>query len=295
MMRPCIDSSPSQDVRGSGRVLRVVGLACIAGLMSACASDKPSGYGLAPNGQGRAEMMASAVAADAGSPDTPGMYRALIERMQAQGLFFASLAHISQFELQYGVTPDSTLLRARAQRETGQLDASAAAYRSLIDGPRAAAAWHGLGLIAGARGDFVGAANALVEAARRAPTDAMVLNDYGYALLRAGQVGAARSPLAQAAELDAGNAKIVANLAVYLRVTGEIVRADEVMTRAALSPATRAAVLRLSDTILAELSARRPESVPGSVRAQRPLTGNEPATSARPLPPMLERFGAEPK
>ncbi len=48
------------------------------------------------------------------APDTPGMYLALIDRMQAQGLFFASLAHIDAYEKQYGTTPDTVLLRADA-------------------------------------------------------------------------------------------------------------------------------------------------------------------------------------
>ena len=240
----------------AGLARRVVVL-CLAGLLAACASDKPAGYGLAPNGAARADIAPASALGDKGPPDTPGMYRALIERMQAQGLFFASLAHIAQFENQFGASPESTLLRARAQRETGQLDQSAEAYRGLVNTPLAAPAWHGLGLIAGARSDYAGAATALAEAARRAPTDPMVLNDYGYALLRAGNLSAARLPFAQAAELDAGNPKIIANLAVYLRVNGETTRSDAVMERGALAPATRAAVLKLSERIRADIASRK--------------------------------------
>jgi Flp pilus assembly protein TadD len=263
----------------SGLARRVV-LLCLAGLLAACASDKPAGYGLAPNGAARADIPPASALGDKGPPDTPGMYRALIERMQAQGLFFASLAHIAQFENQYGASPESILLRARAQRETGQLDQSAEAYRGLINTPLAAPAWHGLGLIAGARSDYAGAATALAEAARRSPTDPMVLNDYGYALLRAGNVAAARLPFAQAAELDAANPKIIANLAVYLRVNGETARADAVMERGALAPATRAAVLKLSDRIRADIAVRKPDEpvaaqVPASaVASGAPLSAN---------------------
>jgi Flp pilus assembly protein TadD len=270
----------------------------LVSLLSACAGDKPSGYGLAPNGPPRAGLLDPAVAGGSTVPDTPAMYRSLIERMQSQGLFFASLAHISQFELQFGVTPESTLLRARAQRETGQLDQSELAYRSLVGGAMAAPAWHGLGLIAGARGDYAGAAAALAEATRRAPTDAIVLNDYGYALLRAGQVGAAKLPIAQAAELEPANAKIVANLALYLRVTGEVARADAVMERAALAPATRAAVIKLAGTIRGELLSRAApasESAP-LVARHAPVVGNDNSpVSGRPMPPLLERLGAEPR
>lgn len=265
----------------AGAMARRVVLLCLAGLLTACASDKPAGYGLAPNGAARADIPPASALGDKGPPDTPGMYRALIERMQAQGLFFASLAHIAQFENQFGASPESTLLRARAQRETGQLDQSAEAYRGLVNTPLAAPAWHGLGLIAGARSDYAGAATALAEAARRAPTDPMVLNDYGYALLRAGNVGAARLPFAQAAELDAGNPKIIANLAVYLRVSGETTRADAVMERGALSPATRAAVLKLSDRIRADIATRKPdEPVAGQMPAQVPTHAADGAVAS---------------
>ena len=262
-------------------VVRGMVLGSLLVLLAACASDKPAGYGLAPNGSARAELAPPTGSADRSSPDTPGMYRALIERMQAQGLFFASLAHIAQFENQFGATPDSILLRARAQRETGQLDLSEQAYRGLIDTPRAAPAWHGLGLIAGARGDYAGAANALAEAARRAPTDAMVLNDYGYALLRAGNLDASRLPLAQAAELDAANPKIIANLAVYLRVTGEPARADAVMERGGLAPNTRAAVLRLADGIRTDMAARKTEAM---VAGRTEVTGVQAAAGVARVP-----------
>ncbi|QEI05648.1 pilus assembly protein [Pigmentiphaga aceris] len=284
----------SLPARTVGVTARRIAMLCLAGLLTACASDKPAGYGLAPNGPVRTDIAPAAALGDKTQPDTPGMYRSLIERMQAQGLFFASLAHIAQFENQFGISPESILLRARAQRETGQLDQSAEAYRGLLDTPLAAPAWHGLGLIAGARSDYAGAAKALAEAARRAPTDPMVLNDYGYALLRAGQLSAARLPFAQAAELDAGNTKIIANLAVYLRVNGEIGRADAVMERGALPPATRAAVLRLSERIRADIVAHKPDDSLAAQTSDRASTATvTAATTATSNGPVVSRVDAD--
>ena len=64
------------------------------------------------------------------APDTPGMYLGLIERMQSQGLYYASLAHIDAYEKQYGASPQTILLRADALRMTDQPAASAAVIRN---------------------------------------------------------------------------------------------------------------------------------------------------------------------
>jgi hypothetical protein len=70
--------------------------------------------------------------------------------MQQQGAWYASLAHVDAFRQRYGDRPALRLLQADALRETGQADAAIALYRELSSGPQAAAAAHGLGLIAAA-------------------------------------------------------------------------------------------------------------------------------------------------
>lgn len=218
--------------------LRALCIGVLAFACGACAF-KESGYGVGP----QAERAAAQAAADKQpTPDTPGMYLALIDRMQKQGLYYASLAHIDAYEKQYGVTPDSTLLRADALRETGQSAASAKAYRALLSTSLAARGHRGLGLLAGAAGDFQAAARELAQAVALAPTDAAMLSDLGYALLREGDVADARVPLMQAAELDSHSARIKSNVALLLLAQGHAKEARAWMDDQQCPPAARAAI-----------------------------------------------------
>ncbi|MEZ0605386.1 tetratricopeptide repeat protein [Paraburkholderia sp. IW21] len=208
-------------------------------LLGACASKDPVGYGVGAQAE-RAAMVQQANRDPA--PDTPGMYLGLIDQMQSQELYFASLAHIDAYEKQYGTTPDTILLRADALRMTDQPAAAASAYAQLLQTPLAARGYRGLGLIAGAAGDFANAAQQLQQAAQRAPTDAVTLSDLGYARLRDGDVNGARVPLMKAAELDQNNPKIVSNVALYLLAHGDQAQAMAVMSQQKLTPDVRAAI-----------------------------------------------------
>lgn len=217
------------------RRLCAIVLACSCG---ACAL-KESGYGVGVQAERAAAR--SAVEKEP-APDTPGMYLALIDRMQRQGLFYASLAHIDAYEKQYGITPDSTLLRAEALRETGQPSASAQAYRALLSTLLAARGYRGLGLLAGAVGDFRQASHELAQAARLVPTDAATLSDLGYARLREGDIAGARVPLMQAAQLDAHSARIASNVALLLLAQGHAKEARALMDEQQFAPGVRTAV-----------------------------------------------------
>jgi len=147
------------------------------------------------------------------------------------------------------------VLRAEALRQTGQTASSEQAYRALIGTAQAAEGWHGLGLIAGSRGQFEQAADDFARAAKLAPMDPGILGDLGFARLRAGDPAGARVPLGQAAELAPENAKVLANLALLLLVEGEPVRAQNVMDRARLSEEARGQVLRLATEIRSQAAA----------------------------------------
>lgn len=213
--------------------------ASLAMALAACGTQQ--GYGVGP--QAQAEMQMRADSSKEAKPDTPGMYLGLIARMQAEGIYYASLAHIDAFERQYGKTPDSIVLRADALRMTGQASASALSYAQLLDTPLAARGHRGLGLLAGAAGDFHKAAQELAEASALDPTDATTLSDQGYALLRDGDVAHARVPLLKALELDSHNAKIVANVALLLEASGSDADAQAMMTQQGLPAVARAAVM----------------------------------------------------
>lgn len=222
-------------MRALPEALCMVALALCCG---ACAL-KESGYGVGAQAERAA---AQAAAAKEPAPDTPGMYLALIDRMQRQGLYYASLAHIDAYEKQYGATPDSTVLRADALRETGQPSASAQAYRALLGTALAARGYRGLGLLAGAAGDFREASRQLTQAVALAPTDAATLSDLGYALLREGNVAGARVPLMQAAELDAHNARIKSNVALLMLAQGRAKEARAWMDDQQFAPPVRSAI-----------------------------------------------------
>ncbi|WP_052240958.1 tetratricopeptide repeat protein [Pandoraea fibrosis] len=255
----------------TGRAIRVMTGSFIAALCAAtlagCGGPRIGGYG-APSAAALMQAQQNdEEKAKAAKPDSRELYLSMIRQMQEQGSYFASLAHIEQFRIQYGSAPDIDILRADALRETGQPEAAEQAYRTLLSGNEAAAAWHGLGLVAAQRKDYAAAAQSLREAVSRAPTEAFYLSDLGFALLNNGDTGAARVPLAQAAELRPDSRKVLSNLAVYLVVTGERSRADDMMMRAKMPQATRDAIDKLAADISAQVKARRAAASATAARA----------------------------
>jgi Flp pilus assembly protein TadD len=211
--------------------------------------------------------------------DDRQVYLSLIRRMQSDGLYFASLAHVDAYRARYGSTPELALMRADALRATGQDAESDAAYRALLDSPQAAQAWHGLGLLAGQRGHYAEAVERLAQAAAREPANAVVLGDLGYARLRTGDVTGARLPLIQAAELAPTNARAIANLALLLAVQGDTAGAVRVMDKGGLSAEARQGVETLAGQIT---QAHRARVAPVAVDPQTPaasaaLGGSAPA------------------
>ncbi|GGA01861.1 hypothetical protein GCM10011408_24070 [Dyella caseinilytica] len=174
------------------------------------------------------------------------MYLDLIRQMQQQGAYYASLAHIDAFRLRYGDPPELQRLQGDALRETGQDAAAGKVYQGMLRGPEAAAAWHGLGLIAANAQRYAEAEKSLLQATQLEPVNVTYLNDLGYSRLAAGNVDAAHEPLAEAAELEPANTKVVSNLALWASLQGDEVQADAIMQRANLPPATRDAVHKLA-------------------------------------------------
>ncbi len=218
-----------------------------------------------------------------------GMYVDLIRKMQAQGAYFASLAHIDAFRQRFGDTPELRILQADALREIGDSNAAAQLYRTLTKGPQAAQAWHGLGLISAAANDHPSAQTALQNAVQADPLNVTYLGDLGFALLRAGAFDLARAPLAKAAELAPGNARAVSNLALWALLNGQPEMADAMIQRANLPQATRQEILRLASTLRAPVASHiQTNTAPATLAAQQ----TPAAPALRPQPPrsMLDRF-----
>jgi len=220
-----------------------------AALLAGCQSNKmESAWELIQQQQKeQALMRQSEDATDASrQPTEPRLMLALIRESQVQGRYFASLAYIDAYRQRFGDSEELAALQADALRRTGQEEQSAAAYRKLLGGAQAAQGWHGLGLLAGASGEFAQAAQDLQQAARLAPTDAQILGDLGYARLRAGDIAGARVPLGKAAELDPANAKVLANMALLLVVEGNALQAQQLMDRAKLGQEARSQIFQLA-------------------------------------------------
>jgi len=257
------------------KAMRFSTLALAFALLGGCAV-KEAGYGVGPQAEREAKLQQSTRDA---APDTPGMYLGLIDRMQAQGLYYASLAHIDAYEKQYGASPDSILLRADALRATDQPDASAAAYTQLLNTPLAARGYRGLGLLAGASGDFEHASQSLDHAATLAPTDVATLSDLGYARLRAGDIAGARVPLMKAAELDGHNQKVIGNIVLYLLADGQTARAQALVKEQKIAPEVRAQIRDEAAKVAAASRARR-------VSEPRATKPRAPAAASAPLAPV---------
>lgn len=282
----------------------------LAGL-GGCASKMESGYGVGIQAEREAALQQSQQKQDA--PDTPGMYLALIDRMQSQGLFYASLAHIDAYEKQYGLTPDTILLRADALRQTGQAQGSADSYTKLLNTPLAARGHRGLGLLAGAEGEFAKASKEFDAATRLQPTDALTLSDLGYARLRLGDVAGARVPLMKAAELAQDNPKILSNVALFLLADGQPVEAQGLIAQQKFSPEVQQAIradarriaaasTQVTHARAAEVAATTtgharvpmvgaPQTVDSLLNAQLPLTDayDQPAVMSGKQPQLVAR------
>lgn len=226
---------------GAGRLLACVATAAMAMALTACGALKDQ-YAASADAQQRASAEAAAETKAGANIDTQSTYLKLVEQMQKEGLWFASLAHIDALEKRWGVSPESTRMRADALRQTDQAAASAQAYKQLMGTPLESAGHRGLGLLAGARGSYAEAAQLLRQAQRQTPTDALLLSDLGYASLRAGQFEEARLPLMQALQLRPDSTQAQSNLALYLEVTGQSQQANQLMEANRMSAATRAAV-----------------------------------------------------
>jgi len=218
------------------------GLALAASLASAGCAGMKDTYPAAAEAQQRQAAEENVSTRASANIDTQATYLKLVDQMQQEGLWFASLAHIDALEQRWGVSPDSTRARAEALRHAGQPLQSEAAYRRLLNTPLEAAGYRGLGLLAGARGNYLEAVRMLKQAQIRNPTDALLLNDLGYASLRAGLIDDARLPLMQALQLKPDNPQAQANLAMYLEITQQRKQATALMDANKIPANTRAAI-----------------------------------------------------
>jgi len=278
-------SVSSQPLRHTRPLLLVIAVMVLA--VSGCAGLKDQ-YAASTDAQQRA---AAEVAADtkAGTTvDTQATYLKLVDQMQKEDLWFASLAHIDALEQRWGVSPESTRVRADALRQTGQAVPAETAYKRLLGTSLESAGYRGLGLLAGSRGNYAEAVQLLTQAQRRSPTDALLLSDLGYANLRAGRLEDARLPLMQALQLRPDSTQAQANVALYLEATNQQDQARALMDANRMSEATRRAVREAALQIRTSGGSAEPAALLGPASTPVAASGS-PRTEATAAPLALKR------
>ena len=200
----------------------------------------------------------SVLAAD--DPGGPAMYQQLILRMQQQGSWYASLAHINAWRQQYGDSPALQLAQADALRQTGQAAEARSIYTQLLRGPHQAAALNGLGLIDAERGEMKLAIERLRKASMLEPLNIHYLGDLGFALILSGDYTAARLPLAQALELSPQDGKSIANAALWQLLSGHEAQGMALLRQSNLPTSTHDQILATVERLRLEHAVALPES-----------------------------------
>lgn len=186
------------------------------------------------------------------------LYISLIADMQRSGKAHAALAHLDAFEKLHPRAEDAAVLRAACLVDLADYSGASTIYTRLLRGREAAAASAGLGRIEALNGRWPRAAERYAQAVAKAPTSATYLNDYGFALLRAGKPGEALFRLRQAAELAPADTRVRNNLVLALAASGDRSGAERLL--AAVPDETQRA--ELSAEIAAEAQRTAAAAIP---------------------------------
>lgn len=274
-------------------------LATLTLALAGCASKGPQGYG-APSAQQETAAQAQQQlqnAQQATQVDNAQTYLDLITQMQQAGQWYASLAHTEAFEQQYGVNPESRLMRADALRNTGQVEQARQAYLALLQGATTARARRGLGLLYASQGQYGQAVEQLDKARQLNPIDANVLSDLAYAHMLDGRLAAAQMPIMQASQLAPANARVQLNMALFWLASGNQAQASQLLRQLA-QPQAKGALPMIDQTSLQTLQAQlasvrdamrlRGDSLPAEAGAGAAVSSAPVLPSALPpaLPPV---------
>jgi len=194
-------------------------LACVCLLFAACAGQPAT----------------PASNYDCAASNEPGVQTRLtmIRRLLEDNHPYAALAHLDASGIR---GPTADLLRADILRRTERQNDAATIYRGLTGGCLAGPAYHGLGLISGQRGRSGESLDYFRRARLAQPVDPKIRNDFGYALLLAGDYDAARIEFATALDLAPDNRKAAHNLVLLHLLSGDDERAQSLAERRQIPP-----------------------------------------------------------
>lgn len=147
----------------------------------------------------------------------------LIRQMLGEGRPHAAIAHLDAARIS---NPQADLLRADGLRQTGREIQAEAIYKRLQGSCVNGYAYQGLGLIASKAGDTQEAIRHLRTASEALPTEYTIRNDYGYALMMAGESQLAVHEFLTAIELADGYRQPAHNLILLLYRNGDIGKAQ---------------------------------------------------------------------
>ncbi len=260
-------------------------------LLGACAAKPPQGYGAADQSTAVQAQQQLEKAEQSTQLDPKQTYLGLIVRMQQAQQWYASLAHTEAYERQYGTSPQLSLLRADAQRNTGQLAQAQRSYTALLSDKNTeivGRAHRGLGLLLASQRQYDQAVVQLDKARALNPIDADVLSDLAYAHMLNGKLDAAQVPVMQAAQLSPNDARVQLNLVLFLLASGENSQATHLLQRLQQPQAKNTPALidaKSIQTLQAQLAAVQKAMDPptvGNVAPSPTLTPLNPPASTTP-------------
>ncbi len=216
---------------------------------------------------------------------TRSLYLQLIHQARADGRPRAAIAYLDDFDRQFPGDIDARVLRANSLLDLGQVDAAQAAVDTLARSPASAGLDAVRGHVRAARGQWATSIPFYEAAVAANPTDPLLRNALGYALLRSRSPDRAIEQLRGAADLAPQDDVIRNNLILAFTLGGRTTEADDAIAR--LRDRTAQAALRRQ--IAAEVA--RPPA-PRSPPEKRPadmlillLSAQAAAAASSPPPP----------
>jgi Flp pilus assembly protein TadD len=147
------------------------------------------------------------------------LYLSVIEQLIQDGKAYAALAHLDEYGRSFGTDSPSQRLAADAWFVLGDLAKAEAGYRSVLTGAQSGHGEHGLGRVAAAHGDWMGARQHFDSAVKDEPTNSRFLNDLGCSLFHLNRLDEAEFTLRKAHELAPHDEEIAENIIILLAKT----------------------------------------------------------------------------
>lgn len=173
----------------------------------------------------------------------------IIEKTLGQNNAAAALVQLDAYDQKWGVSAESTRLRADYLLKTNQLDQAETLYLKLIGKIDSGPIWYGLGKVSIERGDLQAASIRLEKAVQVDPQYIEAYTDLGLVYLLQGEKIPAHDTLMKASELSNSNTNALANLALWALVYDNYTMAMDIADRLKWSESTRKKLMAQATTI----------------------------------------------